>query len=940
MKKLLPFILFAAQTIISFSQTTYTVNTTDDLPDININDAVCADANGNCTLRAAIQNANKASNKDIIAFNISGTAPFTIVMATSGPPDIEYPIVIDGRTQTEYATLNSPVIEIDGSGLPVGNSGLTLNADADNSEIYGLSIGGFQLSEGYGIDVSSQNNIFKSNYIGLKPDGTTFNRNYWGVYFRDSGNNLFGGTAPSEGNVVSGSYKSGVTFEGVGSTNNNVQANLLGTDATGLLPRGNLFNLELKEAPNNLIGGNTPEARNIISGGINANGAVNGIGIYLNGVNATNNNIIGNYIGTDITGTVALPNKNMGISIRLGASNNNIGGEGAGEGNVISGNGSFGGIYIQGLASRIVESNVIKGNYIGVDATGNVPLPNEIGIALRENSNNTIIGGTTSNSRNVISGNTNDGIYAGNGQNIQIIGNYIGTNATGTSAVANNYGVNVSGGTLNIGGQTVGSRNIISGNNIGIRVVPTSLVTCTVLGNFIGLNASGNGAIPNVNGVYLASSSNNIVIGGSNASDGNIISGNSNMGLDVSGTSHTIQNNYIGINPDGTGVIKNGILGLQLQGVLTNTLVSENIISGNGTVSSSGRNITLFQADGVRLFSNKIGTLPDGITGVMNVGAGISMNNSSNNTIGGDSEIKGNIIGNQSGDAIVLSSGSSGNIISHNKIGLGADETTNLGNSQAGIFFSGTSLGNTITNNIIANNQNGVQLYPTTGFATQVTISQNSIYNNSLLGIDLVGTTANDVDDADTGVNNLQNTPEISLINSVGGTAIEITYEVPSSVANSVYPLTIEFFGAVNGQGKFFIESDTYAVPGSKTMTLNLPTGFDPNDYLNIVATATDANGNTSEFGITTDVPLSVKQFETVDFKLYPNPASERLFIKSPNSENYNLRIVNALGQLILVQNDNNSSIELDVSILSEGLYFMNITSKDGSRKTTKFIKN
>lgn len=71
MKKLLLILAFIQLSLISFSQTTYTVNSPADLPDINLNDSVCVDAQGNCTLRAAIQNANKTNNKDTIGFEVS-----------------------------------------------------------------------------------------------------------------------------------------------------------------------------------------------------------------------------------------------------------------------------------------------------------------------------------------------------------------------------------------------------------------------------------------------------------------------------------------------------------------------------------------------------------------------------------------------------------------------------------------------------------------------------------------------------------------------------------------------------------------------------------------------------------------------------------------------------------------------------------------------------
>jgi hypothetical protein len=957
MKKLLFFILFVTITVTIFSQTTYTVNSTDDLPDANINDNVCADANGNCTLRAAIENANKASNKDIIAFNISGTAPFTIAIQTSELPAIGYPIVIDGRTQPEYATSNSPVIEIDGSSLPIDNSGLRLYSLSDNSEIYGLSIGGFQRSAvppyytgGYGIDVRTQNTIVQSNYLGLKPDGSTVNRNVWGVFFLNSGNNTVGGTGANQGNVVSGNYIGGVTFQGEACSNNVVQGNLLGTDATGLLARGNKFNLQFIDAPNNLVGGNTPAARNIISAGVNVRFGENedevedGTGMSISGVNSTNITIIGNYIGTDITGTSALSNVRGGILILNGANNITIGGEGAGEANVISGNGFkssgetfFGGIYLQTNA----DSNIIKGNYIGVDVTGNVAMPNARGIYIRLESNDNIIGGTTPNSKNIISGNTLDGITISSAENNQIIGNYVGLNATGTVAIPNDYGIYIEGSNNSIGGNEPGTRNIISGNSVGVLLSSSSSTGCSIKGNYIGLNALGNAALPNDTGVFLNPSATNIIIGGPDISDRNIISGNFDKGIVVSGTSHTVQNNYIGLNPAGDGVIKNNNYGLQFNGVVTSTMVSENVISGNGTVSSTGRNVYFGFADGASFFSNIVGTLPDGITGVSNPGPGIVMFNSNNNIIGGDSEVKGNIIAGNSSRGINLVLACINNIIDNNKIGVGSDGTTIIGNGISGIEIGGDIVGGTISNNIIANSSRGVYLNPSSGIATQIRISQNSIYNNSILGIDLGGTTVNDVDDPDTGVNNLQNTPEVSSINYLGGEAIEITYAVPSSITNSAYPLLIEFFGASAGQGKFFIDSDSYTVPGPKTVTINLPVGYDEADYNNIVGTATDANGNTSEFGVNVSYTLSVTQFENEinSFKLYPNPVSDRLFLQSPVSESFSLQIINTLGQEVFSKKNNVSSVELDVSTLSKGLYFLNITSENGTAKTIKFIK-
>ena len=949
MKKSLLFILFLGLNVTVFGQTTYTVNSLGDLPDSNLSDNICADSNGNCTLRAAIQNANKTSNKDTIAFNISGTAPFVINVITDVMTPIQKPVILDGRTQSGYA--NAPLIEIDGSNLPICYNGLQLIGTSTGSEIYGLSIGGFKrqvvtpFSFGFGVFANTGNHIFQSNYIGLKPDGTTVNSNTGGgLFFNNTSGNLIGGILPNQKNVISGNTSGGLTFQGTttnsNAKNNIVQGNLIGTDATGTLNRGNRFNVQFVNAPNNILGGNSAAARNIISGSNAADDNSVGTGIAVSGLESYGNTIIGNYIGTDITGTQSISNVRGGLLVLFGANNNVIGTDNVGEGNLISGNGQYG-IYLQGNTATPVTSNSIKGNYIGVDVTGNSALPNMVGIMMLSGvNNNNTIGGLTPASKNIISGNSTAGIGIVSGKNNQIIGNYIGTNSSGTAAVPNGIGIGIQDENNSIGGSSPGSRNIISGNVTGIEIEKSTSAGSSVKGNYIGLNVSGNAALANTTGISLLSTSANCIIGGINSSDRNIISGNNDTGILVAGTAHIIQNNYIGLSPNGNSIIKNNVEGLRLVGTLTNTFVHENTISGNGTLPGTSRNVNFLGANGVHFFSNKVGTLADGVTGVVNVGIGVLLQNSSNNIIGGDSESQGNIIGNNNLNGLYLAFASNNNIIVNNKIGVGLDNTTNLGNGMNAININGNIVGNTISKNRIANSPKGVNIDISIGIPTQVKISENSIYNNLYKGIQIVGTTTNDVDDADTGANNLQNSPEISSITFLGGNTIQITYVVPSSTTNSAYPLVVEFFGAVSGQGKFFIDSDVYTATGIKTITLNLPNGFTENDYNNIVATATDANGNTSEFGANVSYTLALSQFENQQFKIYPNPVSTKLFIQSVASDNYSFKIINAVGQVVLIQNNRVSSTELDVSLLSSGLYFLNITSDNSSTQTIKFIKN
>ncbi|MBC8116986.1 MAG: hypothetical protein H7062_21530, partial [Candidatus Saccharimonas sp.] len=106
----------------------------------------------------------------------------------------------------------------------------------------------------------------------------------------------------------------------------------------------------------------------------------------------------------------------------------------------------------------------------------------------------------------------------------------------------------------------------------------------------------------------------------------------------------------------------------------------------------------------------------------------------------------------------------------------------------------------------------------------------------------------NDVNDPDDGPNRLQNFPAFASV-VLNGPNLDITYSVPSLPANSVYPLRIEFYiaDASNQEGQTFLGSDSYAAPGAKLATISAGSAV---VGTRIVATATDANGNTSEFSL------------------------------------------------------------------------------------------
>ncbi|HSE96804.1 MAG TPA: CSLREA domain-containing protein, partial [Blastocatellia bacterium] len=170
-----------------------------------------------------------------------------------------------------------------------------------------------------------------------------------------SGLILTGGNSTVRGLIINRFDATGLQ---VNSNNNIIQGNFIGLDATGTIALGNSETGIFISGANNLIGGTTPQARNVISGNLNQ-------GIQINGAAASGNQVQGNLIGLDFSGTVALPNGSDGVSI-FNSTNNIIGGAAAGARNVISGNlGKGVSIIITGA-----PGNQILGNYIGTDING------------------------------------------------------------------------------------------------------------------------------------------------------------------------------------------------------------------------------------------------------------------------------------------------------------------------------------------------------------------------------------------------------------------------------------------------------------------------------------------------------------------------------------------------------------------------------------------
>ena len=299
------------------------------------------------------------------------------------------------------------------------------------------------------------------------------------------------------------------------------------------------------------------DARNVISG----NGGV-GISIGSGGTA----NIQGNLIGTDVTGNADLGNVGDGIAI-TGGSGTAVGGTTAASRNVISGNSGA------GIRVSTATGTSIRGNYIGVNISGVAPIPNGVGIELQNVGAGTVVGG--SGVGNVISGNAGDGInFTIDANAVVVQGNLIGTDFSGVSAVPNSRnGIDISGAGNTIGGVTPETRNVISGNaSAGVSLLegftPTALIRPhdnVILGNYIGTNASGTSAVPNVIGIEVWNAFNN-VIGGVAAGAGNVISGNLTDGvlLTSGGSNQSLLGNLIGTNATGAAAVQMAVTAYRL----------------------------------------------------------------------------------------------------------------------------------------------------------------------------------------------------------------------------------------------------------------------------------------------------------------------------------------------------------------------------------------
>jgi parallel beta-helix repeat protein len=460
---------FITATATDVSNNTSEFSNCIEVPPLIVNDAsdpgdgACTLAS--CTLREAITAANLTADPDVIEFAIASGPQ--LITPTSALPAINHPLTIDGSTQPGFA--GSPIIELSGNLSPPGTTALQVLGGG--TTIKGLVVNRW----GSGINISNVGgNAVQGNYIGISAAGTAdLGNSQDGILLTNSPNNLIGGSAPGEGNVISGNNANGVRMTGVTSTGNRLEGNIIGLNAAGTADLGNNQDgVQIQtSAAGNIIGGDLPGRGNVISGN-------NSDGIE---TTTSGNTVVGNLIGTDVSGELDLGNTARGVVINS-TTGNTIGGIAAGARNIISGNGQAG-LLLSGAAT---SGNFVYGNYLGTNIGGTLAIANgTFGGILISNAQNNDIGGASPGQGNVISGNP-VGIRldggAANGNRIR--GNTIGLRAGATGALPNSTGIYIAGGNNNlIGGAVAGQENIIAFNNS--RGVLVELGT----GNTVGANS-------------------------------------------------------------------------------------------------------------------------------------------------------------------------------------------------------------------------------------------------------------------------------------------------------------------------------------------------------------------------------------------------------------------------------------------------------------------
>ncbi len=886
----------------------------------NLNGVVIAGATNNTIGGTTAANRNIISGNHIEGVNLNG-------VGTTGNVVLGNYIGTDTNGTAQLGNISAGVLITNGAtGNTVGGTAVGAGNVVSANGNAATFIGGVYLT-----GVGTSGNVVAGNLIGTDKSGLLALGNNWdgvGIEAGASGNTI-GGTAPGARNVISANAAVGAEIDGAGSSANIIAGNYIGTDITGAAALGNTVAGVLLRvgAIGNTVGGATPAARNVISGntadgvlirdaattgnvvlgnyiGTNAAGlaaipntsdgvaiasgangnTIGGIaagarnvisgnaarGVMIQDAGTSGNVVEGNYIGTDISGLVALSNNDDGVLIFNSASGNTVGGTATGARNVLSANSLFG-VYIAGSTTT---GNVVEGNYIGTDVSGSAALGNIAGVVVGGASNNTI-GGTTSAARNVISGNLDVGVDFELGATGNVFeGNYVGTDATGASAIGNGNGgsgITIPAASDNIiGGTTAGARNVISGNSgDGVDIGQSGTTGNVIAGNFIGTNAAGTAALANGgDGVRITNGAASNTIGGTASAARNIISGNAIFGVDLidNGTSNNlVAGNYVGTDVTGSVALGNGENGVIVEDGASNNLIggsvagARNVISGNVLTGVAIVDTNNFGTLNNLVQGNYVGTDAGGTLAVPNQQGGVYVYGTSN-TIGGTTPAARNIISGNAGafGGVILDSlfnAGLNNVVEGNFIGTDFTGTLPLGNSGAGVLiFDGASsntIGGTVAGagNVIAANVGDGVAIENDANTTNSGLSTGNVVQGNFIGLD--ASTAIPLGNTKHGVSIRAGASG----NVIGGTSLGAGNFIAFSLGAGVAVTDNSIHNAIRGNSTF--QNVGLGIDlGDNGVTVNTPGGVHlgagPNDLLNfpVLSSATISNGDLTFSGL------------------------------------------------------------------------------------------
>jgi hypothetical protein len=509
-----------------------------------------------------------------------------------------------------------------------------------------------------------------------------------------------------------------------------------------------------------------------------------------------------NFVGVRADGTAA---GNGGDGIRdEGGFGDLIGGAGANR-NCVSANSGYGISINPGLGGAFQAA--LRNNYIGVTPAGDAARPNTLGgVYLRATEDNEIGGSRAGGLGNLISGHSSGaGVEFSDctaGSNL-VLGNNIGTDATGQAAIPNQWGVLISDSAGVAAGNSSDTANLISGNSSwGVRITQTddalnlsreNLVRFSVIGLAAdGSSPLGNGtSAESDGGILIEAGARENRIGGSGPGEGNVISGNQGCGIRITrGAANLIEGNFIGTDGGAAHAIGNSLHGVLLEGA-----------EGAGWAAES-------------------------------------------NVVGGPDSYYLNVIGGNAGAGIrIEGTAARGNEIAGNAIGTDPGGTIRLGNLSGGAAVAAGGAGNSFSSNLIAFNGqsgNGDGCLVDGAETYYNLVTKNSFRENGGLGIALRN-----------GANEGAAAPLIAAVTWLSDTSARVTGS--KSPGSSVELFTADTDGAGPGEGLYFLVS--FPADDQPAWSIETLAGLTLGDWL--TADSATALGSTSEFSA--NLPFAIE---------------------------------------------------------------------------------